>query len=179
MQKEAKSTRRNNRVQSTKESSSKGGSVTLSDSIIRQSHVEKLMKMGFGVTRIAATIINDKKLGTPETISRDIDIIHSRWLDADLEWFHRSSLARIEAKERLLEQMVRLGKLILNLQNTDKEKTLVSAESQLTTVISKIYEIDADFDPEQYIDQRVQDALKNKIERGLSHEIEESTSTVS
>ena len=166
----------------------RGGQVTKTQTIQRQSQVERLMKMGYSLTRItAATKPNGKKLGAIETISKDMDIIRSRWLDSDPEWFHRARLARIEAKERLLEQMVRLGDLILKIQNgvynnsikSNKEedgafvtesngdlpKKLVYAEAQLTTVITKIYEIDADFDPEQYLDSKIQESIRNKIEK--------------
>lgn len=122
------------------------------------------MRMGYGVTKIASMKINGKKLGALDTISKDIKIINSRWLESDLEWFHRASIARIEAKQRLLEQMTRLGDLILKLKdNKDNHKTLVYTESQLTTVITKIYEIDADFDPEQYVNKKIQESVDVKI----------------
>jgi hypothetical protein len=133
------------------------------------------MKMGYGLTRIAATKINGKKLGALETISKDMDIIRSRWLDMDPEWFHRARLARIEAKERLLEQMIRLGDLILDVKDgkyktplENKPKQLTYAESQLTTVISKLYEIDSDFDPEQYLDKRIQESVHVKIKEATT-----------
>ena len=162
----------------------KGGKVTKTQSIERQSHVERLMRMGYSLTKISSVTINGKKLGEIHTISKDMDIIRSRWLDMDPEWFHRARLARIEAKERLIEQMTRLGDLIIQIKNGDynskiqstKEngafiaesngdlpKKLVYAESQLTTVISKIYEIDSDFDPEQYLDKRIQESVNVKI----------------
>lgn len=142
------------------------GRITKSQIIIRQAEVEKLMKMGYGVTKIASMTLHGKKLGALDTISKDMDIIHSRWLASDLEWFHRASIARIEAKQRLLEQMTRLGDLILSLNGMeDSEKTLVYTESQLTTVISKIYDIDADFDPEQYIDKKIQESINVKIKK--------------
>ena len=34
--------------------------------------------------------------------------------------------------------------------------------------LSKIYEIDADFDPEQYLDKRIQESMEDKIEKGTS-----------
>jgi len=52
--------------------------------------------------------------------------------------------------------------------NGDLPKKLVYAESQLTTIISKIYEIDADFDPEQYLDKRIQESMEDKIEKGTT-----------
>lgn len=163
-----------------------GGRATKAAAIERQAKVEKLMKMGYSLTKISAVTINDKKLGAIDTISKDMDIIKSRWLDQDNEWFNRARIARIEAKERLLEQMTRMGDLILKIMNGDynnkiqstKEggafvaesngdlpKKLVYAESQLTTIISKIYEIDADFDPEQYLDQKIMESMENKIEQ--------------
>ena len=164
----------------------KGGKVTKASIILRQSHVEKLMKMGYSLTRIASTQVNGKNLGAIHTISNDMNIIRSRWLDMDPEWFHRARLARIEAKERLLEQLTRVTDLIIKLQNGDynkeihsnKEggsfiiesnadlpKKLIYAESQLTTIITRLYEIDSDFDPEQYLDQRIMESIENKIEK--------------
>jgi len=162
---------------------SKGGRSTKSTAIQRQVHVERLMKMGYSLTKISSITINGKNLGAEHTISKDIDIIRSRWLDKDPEWFHRARLARIEAKERLLEQMTRMGDLILKIKDgqydevlkiIDKQidhiptkenvpKQLTYAESQLTTIISKLYEIDSDFDPEQYLDKRIQESIGNKI----------------
>ena len=144
------------------------------------------MKMGYSVTRIATVKISGKTLGSIKTITKDVNIIRNRWLEMDPEWFHRARLARIEAKERLLEQLTRVSDLILQLNNGDynKEihsnrdggsfviesnadlpKKLIYAESQLTTIISKLYEIDSDFDPEQYLDQRIMESIENKIEK--------------
>ena len=163
---------------------SKGGIVTSAAAILRQSHVERLMKMGYSLTRITSTKVNGKKLGAVNTISKDMDIIRSRWLEQDPSWFHRARLARIEAVQRLTEQLVRMNELILQLKNGDynneikstKEggafvsesnadlpRKLTYAESQLTTIISKIYEIDADFDPEQYIDQKIRESINHKV----------------
>jgi|APSaa5957512535_1039671.scaffolds.fasta_scaffold97573_1 hypothetical protein len=163
----------------SKEAKSKGGQVTKTDRIVRQVHVEKLMKMGYSLTRISAAKLNGKKLGNEETIKKDMNIIRSRWLDQDPDWFHRARLARIESKERLLEQMIRLGDLILEIQHGkydynskgeptegERPRKLVQTESQLTLVISKIYEIDADFDPEQYLDKRIAEAMEDKIKEG-------------
>ncbi len=173
----------------SKQDSSKGGSVTKAKAIQRQSHVERLMRMGYSLTKISSVTINNEKLGNIETISKDMDIIRSRWLDMDPEWFHRARLARIEAKERLIEQMTRLGDLIVKIKNGeynnkiqstkeggafvaesngDLPKKLVYAESQLTTVISKIYEIDSDFDPEQYLDKRIQESVHVKIKEAAT-----------
>ena len=182
MKKQLESSRGNDRGLGTKEGRSKGGSITKTDSIKRQANVERLMRMGLGVTNIASRIVDGKKLGTYDTISKDIEIIRSRWLKNDIPYFHRASVARIEAKERLLEQMVRIGGYILKLISNKKKndaKTIIYAESLLTTVISRIYEVDADLDPEQYLDQKIQNALKNKIQGGLKHEIKESTPTIS
>lgn len=173
----------------SKTNHSKGGSVTKTETIQRQSQVERLMRMGYSLTKIAAVTINDKKLGEIHTISKDMDIIRSRWLDQDPEWFHRARLARIEAKDRLLEQLIRLNELIIELHNgnynsksyvtkdgdevttTDTfelPKKLTYTESQLTTVIKSIYEIDADFDPEQYLDKRIQESVHVKIKEATS-----------
>ena len=94
---------------------SKGGRVTKTQSIERQSHVERLMRMGYSLTKISSVTINGKKLGHIDTISKDMDIIRSRWHDMDPEWFHRARLARIEDKERLIEQLNRLGKSIIQI----------------------------------------------------------------
>ena len=163
---------------------SKGGKVTKASAILRQSYVEKFMKMGYSLTKISTIKIENKKLGSLETISKDMNIIRSRWLNEDPEWFNRARIARIEAKGRLLEQLTRLSDLILELRNGDynreihsnKEggsfvtesnadlpKKLVYTESQLTTVITRIYEIDADFDPEQYLNHTIQESMENKI----------------
>lgn len=161
----------------------KRGRTTKAQSSQRQVHVERLMKMGYSLTKIANTIEDGKKLGNIDTISKDMDIIRSRWLDQDPEWFHRARLARIEAKDRLIEQLVRLNDLIIKLlegEFNNKEvvtkegvetisiqdelpRKLTYTESQLTTVISKIYEIDADFDPEQYLDQKIMESIENKV----------------
>jgi len=153
----------------------KGGNVTKTQSIERQCHVERLMRMGYSLTKISSIPIDGKKLGHIDTISKDMDIIRSRWLDKDPEWFHRARLARIEAKERLLEQMIRLGDLILDVMDgkyetspENKPKQLTYTESQLTTVISKIYEIDSDFDPEQYLDKRIQESVHVKIKEAAA-----------
>lgn len=167
-----------------KENQSKGGSVTKTQILQRQAHVERLMRMGYTLTRIVATTVNDKKLGSSNVLSNDMKLIQSRWLEADPGWMIRANLARIEAKNRLLEQLIRLGDLILEIKagtyntqiktnkkggsftieaNADLPKKLVYAESQLTTVISKIYEIDADFDPEQYLDKKIEESLHDKI----------------
>ncbi len=47
----------------------------------------------------------------------------------------------------------------------ERAKTLTYAESQLTTVITKMYEIDADFDPEQYLDRKIKEAVNYKIKK--------------
>ena len=172
---------------------SRGGSKTKTDNIDRQHKVEKLLVAGYSLSQIASEKIDGETLGSITTIRKDIDIIRSRWLDSDPEWFHRARLARIEAVERLKPQLIRLNKLIIEIQNgefdqeikTSKDKDgafvvsvsgnrpkkLVYAESQLTAVIKAIYEIDADFDPEQYID--------SKIQESVNHKIEEATPTVS
>ena len=75
---------------------SKGGKVTKSDSIVRQSHVERLMKMGYSLTQISSFKINGKILGAINTISKDMNIIRSRWLEMDPQWFHRARLASIK-----------------------------------------------------------------------------------
>lgn len=77
------------------------------------------MKMGYFVTSIASTKINSKTLGSIKTIIKDVNIISSSWLEMDPEWFHRARLARIEAKEILLEQLIRVSELITKIQNGD------------------------------------------------------------
>lgn len=142
------------------------------------------MLAGFSLSQIASAKADGRKIGAIETVSRDMDIIRSRWLDKDPEWFHRARLARIQATEALKAQMVRLNTLILEIldgqydtitKNTkdgieqietveERPKKLVYAESQLTTIISKLYEIDADFDPEQYLDARIAEGMKHEFE---------------
>lgn len=77
------------------------------------------MKMGYFVTSIASTKINSKTLGSIKTIIKDVNIINSRWLEMDPKWFHHARLTRIEAKERLLEQLIRVSELITKIQNGD------------------------------------------------------------
>ena len=166
----------------------KGGTVTKSQSILRQSYVEKFMLKGYGVTKIASLKINNKKLGALDTISKDMDIIRSRWLDKDPEWFHRARLARIEAAQQLRQQLIRMNELIVELldgkqnnklfntqegivseeTNEDLSKKLISAEATLTKIIISLYEIDADFDPEQYIDKKIQESINVKIKETTS-----------
>lgn len=173
-------------LKTTKKKGGRGSEIINVAAIERQAKVEKLMKMGYSLTKISAASINGKKLGAVKTISKDMDVIKSRWLEQDNEWFNRARIARIEAKERLLEQMSRMSDLIRNILNGDYNNTiksnkdggafvaesngdlphkLVHAESQLTTIITKIYEIDADFDPEQYLDKRIMESMEDKIEQ--------------
>ncbi len=181
--KQVVTSRKGRKAIGTKKDSSKGGSVTKAQTIQRQVHVEKFMKMGYSLTAIASIKIDGNKLAAIDTISKDMDIIRSRWLDMDPEWFHRARLARIEAKDRLIEQLVRLNELLIKLlagKFDKKEITIANGtttisvkdelprkltytEAQLTAVISKIYEIDADFDPEQYVDSKIQESIKDKI----------------
>jgi len=155
----------------SKKDSSKGGSVTKLDSLNRQIIVERLMKKGYSLMRIYGAKVNGERLGGLETLSKDINKIRSRWLDKDPAWFHRARIARIEAVQRLTDQLVRLNDDILEIEKgtydiknkSDRMKMLPAIESQLTVVISKIYEIDADFDPEQYLDKRIVEAVNNKI----------------
>ena len=131
--------------------------------IARQVLVEKYMTAGMSLTQIATAKVNGKKLGTMKTITRDMDIIRSRWLDRDPEWFNRARLARIEAETRLTAQLVRLNKLILNTQAGQQGnevddsfiRSMAILESRLTDVITKLYEINSDFDPEQYLDSKI------------------------
>lgn len=170
----------------SKSDNSKGGSKTKLDAIKRQQKVEQLMKSGYSETQIAAGNTKDgKSLGTPATIRKDVNEIRSRWLEADPDWFHRARIARIEAVERLKPQLIRLNKLILEItkgdydnkitstkeggafvaeSNGDRPKKLTYAESQLTAVIKAIYEIDADFDPEQYLDKKIQESIEHKVQ---------------
>ncbi len=145
---------------------SRGGQATKTHNLQRQVHVEKFMRMGFGVTKIASMKINGRKLGALDTITKDIKIITSRWLEGDLEWFHRASVARIKATHRFEEQMVRLGDSILKLKKGKVDyKTLAYTESQLTTVLAKIYDTESDFDPEQYVNKKIQESVDVKIKK--------------
>lgn len=166
---------------------SRGGLVTKSQTLQRQDKIEKLLHAGYSLTQIASgKDENGKTIGSITTIRKDIDIIRSRWLDMDPEWFHRARLARIDTVERLKAQLIRINKLILEItkgtydnriqsaeqggtfiakSNGDRPKKLTYAESQLTVVIKAIYEIDADFDPEQYIDKKIAESINNKIKK--------------
>ena len=171
----------------------KGGKSGKSQTIQRQAHVERLMQNGYTLTRIAATQVNGKNLGSKDTISKDIKIIETRWLENDQGWFNRARTARIVNVKRLTEQLVRLSDLYNDVKNgvydtaekiivmKDKNSTdvmiekysvkdqrpgkLVRIESDITKVITTLYEIDADFDPEQYLDSRITEAMENKIKK--------------
>lgn len=168
-------------------SKSKGGRARYVDVVDRQLQVELLLKKGYGLSEIASTKINNKKLGAIDTIKKDIIIIKSRWLDSDLNWFHRSRVARIEAKQRLIEVLKKQNQDIERIENGEydnaekiiiikgeatplsysvkdqRTKKLTYAYSQLTLTIAKIYEIDSDFDPEQYIDKKIMESIDEKI----------------
>ena len=158
---------------------------TESPAVKRQIIVEKYMLAGYSLTQILA--VRNKKgqtLGTINTIKGDMNLIRSRWLDLDPQWFHRTRLARILAVNRLTEQLVRISQLIAEIRageynnkiksnedggafvsesNGELPKKLVYAESQLTNIIKAIYEIDSDFDPEQFIDSRIRESIVDKI----------------
>jgi len=175
----------NNKQQLT--SKSKGGRSKYVDVVDRQLQVELLLKKGYGLSEIASTKINNKKLGAIDTIKKDIIIIKSRWLDSDLNWFHRSRVARIEAKQRLIEVLKKQNEDIERIENGEydsaekiiiikgeattlsysvqdqRTKKLTYAYSQLLLTIAKIYEIDSDFDPEQYIDKKIMESIDEKI----------------
>lgn len=175
----------NNKQQLT--SKSKGGRARYVDVVDRQLQVELLLKKGYGLSEIASTKINNKKLGAIDTIKKDIIIIKSRWLDSDLNWFHRSRVARIEAKQRLIEVLKKQNQDIERIENGEydsaekiiiingeatalsysvkdqRTKKLTYAYSQLNLTIAKIYEIDSDFDPEQYIDKKIMESIDEKI----------------
>jgi len=175
----------NNKQQLT--SKSKGGRAKYVDVVDRQLQVELLLKKGYGLSEIASIKINNKKLGAIDTIKKDIIIIKSRWLDSDLNWFHRSRVARIEAKQRLIEVLKKQNQDIERIENGEydsaekiviingestalsysvkdqRTKKLTYAYSQLCLTITKIYEIDSDFDPEQYIDKKIMESIDEKI----------------
>ena len=150
----------------------KGGSVPTPAALMRQSEVEKYMVAGLSATKIAALRKpNSKKalLGSYKTILKDIDIIRSRWMERDPEWLFRAKEARIEAVMRLKAQLVRQNILLTAIKNNTYEtkdiaKALTYAESQLTLTITRIYEIESDLDPEQYVDARIQARINAKVE---------------
>ncbi len=163
-----------------------GGKVTAEQRVKRQIIVEKHMLAGYSLSYIAGIKINGKKLGNIGTISKDMNIIRSRWLNMDPEWFHRARTARIEAVNRLKQQLIRSNELVTEIKagiynaktksnkddggddiiesNTDLPTKLVYAESHQTTIINKIYEIDSDFDPEQFLDDKIKESIQAKIE---------------
>ena len=126
-------------------------------------------------------VINGNKLGNVTTIRKDIDKIKTRWLSNDKDWFQRATTARILTKQRLLQQLVDINELISDIKNnkydtitsntekgdtittllSDIPKKIIMAESQKTTIITKIYEIDSAFDPESYLNQMITDESEN------------------
>ncbi len=166
---------------------SKGGRVTKSQKINRQKLVEDYMLAGYSLTKISNVMINGKKLASINTVAKDMNIIRSRWLNMDPEWFHRASTARIEAVNRLKQQLIRSNELVTEIKagiynsktksnkddgegdiiesNTDLPTKLVYAESHQTTIINKIYEIDSDFDPEQFLNEKIKEGIRAKIKK--------------
>ena len=165
--------------------------------IERQLNVEKAMLAGYTITQIYAMRLGKKPLGTREKIKDDFNLIRSRWLQMDPDWFHRTRLARITAENRLKEQLIRYNKLLLDLDEGKYDKVIIThettetpngdgtitktskpvpittkseraraityAESQLSSVITKLYDIESDFDPEQYLDERIKERLNEKV----------------
>lgn len=179
-------TRTNRGPPRTKKSLSNGGKKGILDKIERQIIVEKSMLAGYTDTQIYNLEQNGERIGTINTITNDINEIRSRWLEMDPEWFNRARLARIEAEKALMSQLQRLNELITKLldgeydnsvssneedgssdatSNDSRPSKLVYAEAQLTTVISKLYDIRSDFDPEQYLDERIKESMNAKIEK--------------
>ena len=151
--------------QLTKSDSKRGGTATKITTAERRADVEKYMTAGFSATQILAVRKNKRSIGTPATIKKDMNEIRSRWLDMDTGWFNRARIARIEASTRFKAQIVRLNLAILEIQKSDdpdRLKKLTYAESQLTTVISRLYEVESDMDPEQELDKKMLEGMKNK-----------------
>ena len=128
------------------------------------------MVAGLTITKMASLKNDNGKplIGSYETIAKDVDVIRSRWLEKDTEWFHRAKLARVEAVERLKAQLLRQSLLVADIKNNqydtkDLPRTLTYAESQLTTTITRIYEIESDLDPEQYVDERIKRRINAKV----------------
>lgn len=167
----------------TTKEKSKGGAVTKAATLERQQVVEQLMLEGDTIAEISNYSHKGKKLGAENTISKDMDIVRSKWLESDPTWFHRARIARIEAKNRLLMIFKKQMNLIKDLESGDYDikavwtkegqvdletkenrgNLLTRAYDSVTKTIAKIYEIDSDFDPEQYIDMKIQESIKDKI----------------
>ena len=135
---------------------SKGGSITRSSSIMRKNMVEECMLNGMSIAQMVAL-----ELGSKQTISNDLKEIHHQWLEKDPEWIERVRLARIEVEKKYGAQIQRLLAIINSNNTSNKDK--LYAESLVTTIINKKYEISSSIDPEEYIKKQLQEKIDSTV----------------
>lgn len=134
--------------------------------IRRQVFVEQMMIEG--LSPIAMANLKDsagKTIGSYDTILNDVKEIQTRWMLADPKWEHRMHVARIEATQRLLAIQIKLNTYLQYDDDTVSIKEKMGILQQLNHNTLKLYEVQSDFDPEQYIEHKISQTMKEEDER--------------
>ena len=133
----------------------------------RQVYVEQMMIQG--LSPIAMSQLrddNNKVIASYETILKDVEFIHSQWMTNDPEWMTRVSAARVKATKRLEDIQLKLNAFLQRSDDDVSVKEKMGLLALLQTNTGKVYDIESDFDPEQYINARiVQKAEDERIKK--------------
>lgn len=122
----------------------------------RHVHVEQMMIQGLGA--IAMSQMKDSKgktIASYATLLEDIKFIHTQWLVQDPEWMIRVQAARVIASKRLLDIQMKLNDYLQRDDDSVSVKEKMGILQQLTANTKQLYEIETDFDPEQYMNQLI------------------------
>jgi hypothetical protein len=137
----------------------------------RQVYVEQMMIQG--LSPVAMSQLRDDKgkvLATYDTIVKDVAFIHTQWMNNDPEWMHRVHVARVKATMRLQDIQLKLNEFM---QRSDDDVSVKEKMGLLALIMQntmKLYEVEADLDPEQYLNQMITDNANRERDKKESME---------
>ncbi len=140
----------------------------------RQVYVEQMMIQG--LTPLAMAHLKDsagKVIASYETIMKDVKFIQTQWMLQDPEWMTRVNAARLIAKARLLDIQTKINDYLQRDDDTVSVKEKAGFLQLLQANTVKLYDVESDFDPEQYVNHLIME--KAEYEREQKKNLDESS----
>lgn len=131
----------------------------------RQVFVEQMMIQG--LTPIAMSQLKDsagKTIGTYDTILNDVKFVQTQWMLQDPEWMTRVNAARLIASKRLLDIQIRINDYLQRDDDTVSVKEKAGFLQLLQANTVKLYDVESDFDPEQYVNHLIMEKAERERE---------------